>query len=55
MPHVFDRVSPDYRNLGAQLRFRPGLTERKNLEAENYEGLRSRSRTLIVPAVTTFA
>ena len=23
VPHVFDRVSPDYRNLGAQLRFRP--------------------------------
>ncbi len=23
VPHVFDRLSPDYRNLGAQLRFRP--------------------------------
>jgi hypothetical protein len=23
VPHVMDRISPDYRNLGAQMRFRP--------------------------------
>lgn len=27
VPHVVDRMSPDYRNLGAQLRFRPALTK----------------------------
>ncbi len=28
VPHVVDRVSPDYRNLGAQLRFRPAPAEK---------------------------
>ena len=42
VPHVFDRVSPDYRNLGAQLRFRPISAVRRR--SPRHEGAKTRRR-----------